>query len=322
MKKKKTIAYGVCLLLAIILPFAFGGNYYLSLYGQALINIIIVLGLNFITGLTRNMNLGTAGIMALGAYTSALLNVKLGVSPWIGLLAAILMGLLIGQGLGYPSLRVKGVYLSLTTIAFGEIVRLVLNNTTSITEGAQGVKSIPVYNLFGVNIERGIPFYYFLLVIMLLVLWISVRIVNSKWGRAYKAISDNPDAAESLGIDIAKIKILAFTLASVYASVGGALYAHLLGYINPQTFNFDMSIRFVIMLMVGGIGIVSGNVFGAVIVTLLPELLRFLGDYYQLVFYTVAFIGAIKLPQGWPAGLASLWKRVARKMAGRDRKDG
>lgn len=322
MKRKKTIAYGVCLLLAIILPFAFGGNYYLSLYGQALINIIIVLGLNFITGLTRNMNLGTAGIMALGAYTSALLNVKLGVSPWIGLLAAIVMGLLIGQGLGYPSLRVKGVYLSLTTIAFGEIVRLVLNNTTSITEGAQGVKSIPVYNLFGMNIERGIPFYYFLLVIMLLVLWISVRIVNSKWGRAYKAISDNPDAAESLGIDIAKIKILAFTLASVYASVGGALYAHLLGYINPQTFNFDMSIRFVIMLMVGGIGIVSGNVFGAVIVTLLPELLRFLGDYYQLVFYTVAFIGAIKLPQGWPAGFVSLWKSMARKMAGRGRKDG
>lgn len=322
MIKKKTVTYGACLFLAIILPFVFGGNYYLSLYGQALINVIIVLGLNFITGLTRNMNLGTAGIMALGAYTSALLNVKLGVSPWLGLLAAIVMGLLIGQGLGYPSLRVKGVYLSLTTIAFGEIVRLVLNNTTSITEGAQGVKSIPVYNLFGVNIERGIPFYYFLLVIMLLVLWISIRIVNSKWGRAYKAISDNPDAAESLGIDIARIKILAFTLASVYASVGGALYAHLLGYINPQTFNFDMSIRFVIMLMVGGIGIVSGNVFGAVVVTLLPELLRFLGDYYQLVFYTVAFIGAIKLPQGWPAGFASLWKWVVGKMAGRDRKDG
>lgn len=321
MKKKKVAIYGACLLLAIILPLVFGGNYYLSLYGQALINVIIVLGLNFITGLTRNMNLGTAGIMALGAYTSALLNVKLGVSPWIGLLAAIAMGFLIGKGLGYPSLRVKGVYLSLTTIAFGEIVRLVLNNSTSITEGAQGVKSIPVYNLFGLSIERGLPFYYFLLIVMLLVLWISNRIVHSKWGRAYKAISDNPDAAESLGIDIAKIKILAFTLASIYASVGGALYAHLLGYINPQTFNFDMSIRFVIMLMVGGIGIVGGNVFGAIVVTMLPELLRFLGDYYQLVFYTVAFIGAIKLPQGWPAGFAALWKWLVEKIAGRSGKE-
>lgn len=320
MKKKKLLAYGICLILAVILPHVLGGNYYLSLYGQALINIIIVLGLNFITGLTRNMNLGTAGIMALGAYTSALLSVKLGVSPWLGLAASVVMGFLIGRGLGYPSLRVKGVYLSLTTIAFGEIVRLVLNNTTKITEGAQGVKSIPLYSLFGYQIQRGIPFYYLLLVIMLLLLWVSHRIVNSKWGRAYKAISDNPDAAESLGIDIAKIKVMAFTLAAIYASVGGALYAHLIGYINPQTFTFDMSIRFVIMLMVGGIGLVRGNIFGAIIVTLLPELLRFLGDYYQLVFYVVAFIGAIKLPQGWPAGVAALFRKLRKKQTAKSGK--
>lgn len=317
MEKKKRITYGIFLLLAILLPHVFGGNYYLSLYSQALISIIVVLGLNFITGLTRNMNLGTAGIMALGSYTSALLNMKLGISPWIGLTAAIVMGFLIGKGLGYPSLRVKGVYLSLTTIAFGEIVRLVLNNTTSITGGAQGVKSIPSYHLFGFEITRGIPFYYFLLVIMLVILWLSVRIVNSKWGRAFKAISDNPDAAESLGIDIAKIKILAFTLASIYASLGGALYAHLLGYINPQTYTFDMSIKYVIMLMIGGIGLVKGNIFGAIVVTMLPELLRFLGDYYQLVFYTLAFAAAIKLPQGWLEGAKLLWKWLHKKMTGK-----
>lgn len=319
MVKKKYMVYGGFLVLAVLLPHVFGGNYYLSLYGQALINIIVVLGLNFITGLTRNMNLGTAGIMGLGAYTSALLYERFGISPWIGLAAAIVMGFLIGKGLGYPSLRVKGVYLSLTTIAFGEIVRLVLNNTTSVTGGAQGVKSIPVYHVFGLEISRGIPFYYFLLILMLFVLWLSVRIVHSKWGRAFKAISDNPDAAESLGIDISKIKILAFTLASIYASVGGALYAHLLGYINPQTFTFDMSIKYVIMLMIGGIGMVSGNIFGAIVVTMLPELLRFLGDYYQLVFYAVAFVCAIRLPQGWLAGLGSLWKMLRRKTVPKER---
>lgn len=143
MKKKSWILYGACLVLAIILPLVFGGNYYLSLYCQVLINIIIVLGLNFITGLTRNMNLGTAGIMALGSYTSALLSVNFGISPWIGLAAAVVVGFIIGRCLGYPSLRVKGVYLSLTTIAFGEIVRLVLNNSTAITGGATGVKNIP-----------------------------------------------------------------------------------------------------------------------------------------------------------------------------------
>ena len=319
---RKTIIYAICLIAAIILPLVFGGNYFISLYGQTLINIIIVFGLNFITGLTRNMNLGTAGIMALGAYASGILYVKFGVSPWLGLAAAIVVGYLVGKGLGYPSLRVSGVYLSLTTIAFGEIVRLILNNTMNLTGGAQGLSNLSSYSIFGFEISRGLPFYYFLLVIMLIMLWISTRIVRSKWGRAFKAISDNPDAAESLGIDIAKVKVLAFTLASIYASFGGALYAHLMGYINPATFNFDMSIDFVVMLMVGGIGVVSGNIIGAIVVTMLPELLRFLGNYYQLVFYLIAFIGAIKLPQGWPAGLASLWKWIVKKTGLKSRKEG
>lgn len=322
MKSRKTIVFAVCLVLAVILPWVFNSSYYLSLFGQTLINIIIVFGLNFITGLTRNMNLGTAGIMAVGAYTSALLSTKLGISPWIGLAAAILVGFLIGRGLGYPSLRISGVYLSLTTIAFGEIVRLVLNNTTSVTGGAQGLTNVPVFSVFGLEIERGIPFYYFLLIFMLLMFWMSTRIVRSKWGRAFKAISDNPDAAESLGIDIAKIKILAFTLASIYAALGGALYGNLMGYLNPSTFNFDFSINFVIMLMIGGIGIVNGNIIGAIVVTMLPELLRFLGDYYQLVFYTIAFIGAIKLPQGWPAGIASVGRWIVKKTGMKSRKEG
>lgn len=322
MMKKKNITFAVCLAVAIVLPWLFNSNYYLSLFGQSLINIIVVFGLNFITGLTRNMNLGTAGIMALGAYTSALLYTKLGVSPWLGLIAALVVGFLIGRGLGYPSLRISGVYLSLTTIAFGEIVRLVLNNTTSLTGGAQGLTGVPLFHLFGFEISRGIPMYYFLLVIMLIFYWIATRIVRSKWGRAFKAISDNPDAAESLGIDIAKIKILAFTLAAMFAAFGGALYGNLMGYLSPATFNFDFSINYVIMLMVGGIGVVNGNIFGAIVVTMLPELLRFLGDYYQLVFYVIAFIGAIKLPQGWPAGAMSLYRWIRRKSGAKNGKAG
>ena len=157
MKSRKNIIVIVCLIAAVILPWLFNSTYYLSLFGQTLINIIIVFGLNFITGLTRNMNLGTAGIMAVGAYTSALLSTRLGLSPWIGLVAAILVGFLIGRGLGYPSLRISGVYLSLTTIAFGEIVRLVLNNTTSVTGGAQGLTNVPVFSIFGIQIQRGLP---------------------------------------------------------------------------------------------------------------------------------------------------------------------
>lgn len=313
MKTKKKIGIALCVCAAILLPLALSNNdYYLSLFGQTLINIIIVCGLNFVTGLTRNMNLGTAGIVALGAYASALLYTKLGVSPWIGILCALLVGFIIGLVLGYPSLRIRGVYLSLTTIAFGEIVRLVLNNTTNFTGGAQGVRDLPGYSIFGLKISKGVPVYYLLLVFALVIIWISTRIVNSKWGRAFKSISDNPDAAESLGINIAKLKLTAFTLAAMYAALGGALYAHLMGYINPATFNFDMSIKFVIMMMVGGIGLIRGNIIGAIIVTLLPEALRFLGDYYQLVFYIVAFLGAVFLPEGWPTGVAALYRRIVK----------
>lgn len=315
-RKLSFVCWAVVFAFAVICPFLFSSEYMLNLFCQALINMIVVLGLNFITGLTGNMNLGTAGIMGLGAYTSALLNTKLGLDPWLGLLAAIAIGYVIGQALGYPSLRIRGVYLSLTTIAFAEIVRLVLNNTTNLTNGTQGVLGIQRYNLFGYVLDTSHSFFYFLLVVVVLFVFTSHRLVQSKWGRAFKALSDNPDAAESLGINISKVKIQAFTLATIFASIAGALYAHYFGYINPSTYNFDFSVKYVTMLMIGGIGMVGGNLFGALIVTLLPEMLRFLGDYYLLVYYTIAFLGAVLLPEGWILGAIRLFRFVRRKIAG------
>ena len=134
--------------------------------------------------------------------------------------------------------------------------------------------------------------------ITIMMIFISSRIVNSKWGRAFKAIRDNVDAVEACGIDIADIKIKAFTLAAIYGSFAGALYAHLMGYINPAGFTSDLSFNFIVMMMVGGIGSVFGNIIGAILVTILPELLRFLKDYYWLVFSIIVLIFSIILPNG------------------------
>ena len=262
-------------MIAALLPQMIRNEYYMTIACQILIYLIAVCGLNFITGLTGQMNLGTAGMFAMGAYVSGLLNVKLGVSPWLGLVAALCVGWLIGKALGYPSLRLRGVYLSLTTIAFTEIIRMLLNNMKGVTNGAQGLRGIERYNFFGYRIEGTIPYYYMVLIVAILVVWFAWRIVNSKWGREFKAVRDNIDAVESCGIDVAKVKIRAFTLAAMLGSFAGALYAHLIGYINPESFTVDLSTNFVIMLMVGGIGSVFGNVIGAVIITLLPELLPF-----------------------------------------------
>ncbi len=306
MKINKTSALiaAAAIALAAILPMFISNNYHLNLMIQVLINIIIVVGLNFITGLTGQMNLGTAGIFSMGAYTSSLLATRLGINPWICLIAAVGMGILIGMGLGYPSLRVSGVYLALTTIGFSEIVRILMTNLTGLTGGALGVTGIPPFSILGHKFQTNKEIYYLYLVIAVILIFNAYRIVNSKWGRAFLAVKDNPDAVEAGGINIASIKILAFTLAAVYATVAGSLYAHYVGFINPSAYNLEYSINYVVMLVIGGIGSVPGNVLGAILVTLVPEFLRFMENYYWLVFSIITLLFVIFMPNG----IVSLFK--------------
>ncbi len=306
MKINKTSALiaAAAIALAAILPMFISNNYHLNLMIQVLINIIIVVGLNFITGLTGQMNLGTAGIFSMGAYTSSLLATRLGINPWICLIAAVGMGFLIGMGLGYPSLRVSGVYLALTTIGFSEIVRILMTNLTGLTGGALGVTGIPPFSILGHKFQTNKEIYYLYLVIAIILIFNAYRIVNSKWGRAFLAVKDNPDAVEAGGINIASIKILAFTLAAVYATVAGSLYAHYVGFINPSAYNLEYSINYVVMLVIGGIGSVPGNVLGAILVTLVPEFLRFMENYYWLVFSIITLMFVIFMPNG----IVSLFK--------------
>ena len=168
MKKKlklKSLHFAVgALVIGAFLPIFIKNDYYMMVLNRVLINIIVVLGLNFITGLTGQMNLGTAGIFALGAYSSALFTRYTNLTPWLGLIAAVIMGILIGRGLGYPSLRVRGVYLSLTTIGFGEVVRLLISNTPKFTGGTQGIRNIRPYNIGSYQIQSQKEMYYLFLV--------------------------------------------------------------------------------------------------------------------------------------------------------------
>lgn len=294
--KKGCVLLGLAGILA--LPAFPWNSYFMTLFCSCMINLIVVMGLNFITGMTGQPNFGSAGIYALGAYTSSLLTVKLGLSPWLSIFAVILMGLLIGLGLGYPSLRLKGVYLSITTIAFAECVRLLLTNLPDLTGGVNGVRNIPRYSIFGFVLRMQRHYYYFLVVVVLLLAIVARYIIRSKWGRAFFAIRDNIDAIESCGINVAQIKILAFTLAAVFGAIGGAMYAHFIGYINPIMFTSDMSSLYVVMLILGGGGKLLGNAIGAVLVTLLPEILRFLGDYYQVTYSLIVLLCVVLLPDG------------------------
>lgn len=240
----------------------------------------------------------------MGAYTSSLIATKLGLNPWLCLVAAIIMGLFIGMGLGYPSLRVSGVYLALTTIGFSEIVRILMTNLTDLTGGALGVTNIPAFSILGYKFVDNKQVYYLYLVIAIILIFIAYRIVNSKWGRAFLAVKDNPEAMEAGGVNIANIKILAFTMAAVYSTIAGSLYAHYIGFINPSAYNLEFSINYVVMLVIGGIGSVPGNIIGAIVVTIVPELLRFMQNYYWLVFSIITLLFVIFLPYG----ITSLFK--------------
>ena len=309
------------LLIAALLPAipAIGSSkYYTNLMVQCLINIVVVTGLNYITGMTGQMNLGTAGIFSLGAYASSLLTTKLGVTPWLGLLCAILMGCLIGICLGYPSLRLKGVYLSLTTIGFSEIVRILITNLDSFTGGAVGVTRIPAFNLFGMEIKENVSCYYLYLVFTVILVAIAWRLAKSKWGRAFKAIKDNPEAMESAGVNIASLKIMAFTLCAIYGCIGGAMYSHFIRNINPSTYTMDFSINYVIMLVIGGLGSVPGSVLGALIVTITPELLRFLQNYYWLIYSVITLLFVVFMPKG----IISLFERASNSLKAKVAKGG
>ncbi len=305
--KKRILFTVIAVAFAALLPVFIKSNYYITILNQMLINMVVVFGLNFITGMTGQMNLGTAGIYGFGAYTSAILSARFGISPWLTMICAVFVGYLIGRGLGYPSLKMKGVYLSLTTLAFSEIVRIFATNLTNITGGTQGIKNIPRYSVFGFGIDTNVKYFYFMLVIVVLLFLLSLRIAQSKWGREFRAVKDNTDAIESLGLDLKKIKIRAFTLAAMYGALGGALYVHFNCYVNSISFTADLSINYVIMLMIGGIGSVTGNVIGAIIVTLMPELLRFLGNYYQITYSILVLLCALLLPNG----LITLFKKAA-----------
>lgn len=303
-------------LLALILFFNSSNTYVQSVMNMLLYNIVIVLGLNYITGLTGQMNLATAGMVAMGAYTYGIMTTSYGWEPWMALFALFALALAMGLGLGYPSLRLKGFFLSLTTIGFSEVVRLLASNLAELTGGTMGFSNIVRLPFFIDQTEKNSYFYLNLVITVVLVL-VAFSLVNSKWGRAFKAIRDNADAAEASGIDVSKLKIQAFTLASVYAVIGGCMYAGYNTYLNPSAFTVQMSQNYVAMLMIGGLGSVPGNIIGATLVTVLPEMLRKFDDYYWIVFSTVCLVMAILVPEGLWAQLVRLYKFAVKKISGR-----
>ncbi|MEW6065920.1 MAG: branched-chain amino acid ABC transporter permease [Bacillota bacterium] len=269
----------------------FLNDYYIQVLTMLGIYLIGALGLNLITGVTGQLSFGHAAFLSIGAYTSAILSLKLHMPFALAILAGGLMAGLWGVLLGYPTLRLTGDYLGIATLGFGEIVRVVFLNM-SITGGALGLAGIP----------RSATLTAVLFVVILTV-WAMVRLENSRFGRSLVAIREDEIAAEAMGVNITTTKIAAFAIGTFLAGISGGLYAHLIQYLNPSDFGFIKSFEFLTFIVLGGLGSIPGVILGTSVLTLAPEFLRFIADYRMMVYGLLMVFMMIVRPRGLLGGV-------------------
>lgn len=267
--------------------------------------IILTLSLNIIVGYTGLPALGHAAFFCIGAYTSSLLALNIGLSPWIGLLTGACIAALSGIIIGYPAVRLKGDYLALATFGLGVIIYSIAKNWVSLTRGPMGLPGIPGFSIFGFQLSEIWSYLLLVLVFVVITVFIINRIVNSPFGRILRSIREDEIASEVLGKDTNKYKLMVFIIGAFFAGIAGSLYSHYITFIDPSSFTIMESITILLMVIFGGMGSISGSVVGAVILIVLPELLRFLGmpssiaaPMRQMIYGLLLVVLMLKRPQG------------------------
>lgn len=263
-------------------------HFYISIIVFTMISVIAVTGVYVLTGLTGMFSLGQASFMAIGAYISGVLVVKAGVPFWLAAVVAISVSLAVGYIVGLATVKLRRDYISLVTLGFGEAITALLNQTQSITGGALGFSGIPKKTTLGLALVSA-------LVCIFLVSWFK----NSKYGRQCLAAKSDELAAKAMGINVPRIKMIAFLLSIAVTSYAGVLYAFFTTYVDPGIFGWKKSAEWVIMVFFGGVNSLTGSVVGTIILTILPELLRFAAEY-RTVFYSILVLLIINFK---PTGL-------------------
>lgn len=283
---------------SIGLPWFMPNNYYVQVLVLAIIYIIAAMGLNFIYGFTGYISFAQAAFLGIGAYTTAILTVDYGWPPLLSWIAVIVVSAVFGILLGIPSLRLKGHYLAMATIGFTIVLQMILMNWNAVTHGAVGVNGIPSIQIGAWKADQPTSFYYVAMAAAGILFLFQRNILRSKLGRSFLAIREDEIAASSAGVNLTRTKVFAFVLSAVYGGLAGALYAQFSSYISPDTFSFDQSIVLFSMILIGGSGTLLGPVVGGVLLTFLPEWLRFIKEYYMAIYGLGIFFAVLFMPQG------------------------
>jgi branched-chain amino acid transport system permease protein len=306
----KVFAFVLLALMLIAYPIIFIGDAYLiHVATLAGIFVIMALGLNITLGFAGLLDAGFAVYFAAGAYTSSQLAVTWGVPFWIGMPLGGLVAALFGFVIAWPALRVQGHYLAMVTLGYGLIMNILHRNVTFLTNGTDGVLNIPPpsiadfefikpLRLFGIDLPFQMNFYYLVLVLVGLTIFLSYRLLNSSIGRSWEAIREDEIAAKCFGINLTHMKVLAFSTGAFFGGIGGATFAHQIGFIHPDNFVLITSITILAMVLIGGMGNVLGVAFGAVALIFLPERLREFENLRLLLFGIAMTLIMVLRPQG------------------------
>lgn len=299
----KNLGYCLLLISTFFVPLFIKDEYFLHIIIIAGFFYMLVVGLNLLVGYIGRLSLGHTAFLGIGAYTSALFELKLNAPFWLCFLGAVCVSFAASFLLGMIILRLRGPYFVIVTLCFSEMLLILSINWVSLTNGPMGLPGIspPSFHIpYLINYEFSgkIPYYYFMLIVLLLMTYIVYRLVNSGIGRACIALRENEDLAESVGISAFRFGMIAFVTASIFAGVGGCFYAHYVSYVNPEIFGFIYMIIMLVMLVTGGKGTIVGPLLGCFIFTVLPEILRGTEAYRMPVFGIILIIVAIFLPQG------------------------
>ena len=309
---KKKDRYGVLLITGAIVIFpwlAKSNQYYISLLVFMGINCLITMGLSLLMGYAGQISLGHAAFFGIGAYASGVFTTHYSLHPLGAFFVGILLSASVAYLVGKPTLRLKGHYMAVATLGFGEIMFIVFNELSSLTGGPSGLSGIPILTFWGIPLE-GKSFLYLLWGIVILLLIFSLNVINSRVGRALRAVHTSELAANAMGVDASYYKVRIFVLSAIYASTAGSLYAHFITFISPSSFSLMFSILLLMMVVVGGADTIWGAILGTVVLTLLPEYLRGLEDFEVLAYGAILMAVLLFMPKGILEGARRLWVKL------------
>lgn len=310
LRKKIYAIVGLLALFGVMTAVAFGETYIALMFCRIGIYTIAVSGLDILFGYTGQISFGHAAFFAIGAYTSAYFSINLGWNPVLTMIIGAVFSMIIGAVIAIPATKLVKHFLSLLTIAFGQLAYTFANSTRSITGGASGLKNIPSVSVFGFEFNNYATSFVLIFVVTVVLILLKNNIVNSRTGRAFIAIRENTQAAYSSGINVRMYKTLAFVISACYAGIAGGLYAHTINFISPDTFSSTQSTLFMTILLFGGMANLAGPLVGSIVLLCIKEVLQSFSTYQMLVYAILILIVLFLMPNG----ISGVFRMVAAKI--------